>query len=85
MAGVTGEVDFFDRIAVPVDFAVDHRIKRRLLGQGPEAISYQDLLAHLLAAYFPIFPGLWRLEEEILVFQGPDLDRSDRQFSWRFG
>ena len=55
VARQTGKIDFFDRVIVPLDLAVNDRLERRLRGHGPDAVGDHDLLAQLLA---PLLPGL---------------------------
>src|SRR5262249_44244935 len=54
MAGITGEEDLFDGVVAAVDLAVDDRAERSPLGQRPQAVGDQDLLAQLALALLPL-------------------------------
>ena len=47
------EIDFFDSVFAAIDFAVNDRIERRLLGHRPEPLGDQDLAADTLGAWGP--------------------------------
>src|SRR5262249_25017219 len=57
VAGVAGEEDLFDGVALAVDLAVDDGLERGLRGEGPEPVANEDLLADVLAALLPRFLG----------------------------
>jgi hypothetical protein len=67
MAGIAGEEDLFDGVAVARDFAVDDGVEGRLLGQGPQAGGDEDLLAHDLAARLPFLERGGRRPGEVAV------------------
>src|SRR5207249_609922 len=50
MAGIAGEIDLLDGVAVALDLAVNDGLEGSFLGHGPQAVGDQKLLAHLLPA-----------------------------------
>src|SRR5262249_34902533 len=66
-AGITFKVHALDRVAVPLDFAVDHRVRRSAIRHRPESSGDQDLAANLFGPLFPRVGIRARHERKIAV------------------
>ncbi len=72
MAGIAGEIDLLDGVAVALDLAVDDRLERFLLRHRPESGGDQDLLAEGLFAGLPCLARRWDGKVEVLVVECAD-------------
>jgi hypothetical protein len=67
VARVTGEEDFFNRVFVALDLAVNDSAERRFFRPRPEAVGDQNLLAQLLSTALPFLARFRGLEWEVIV------------------
>src|SRR6188472_225742 len=66
-AGGAFEIDFFDRVAWPLDLAMNDRMERRLGRHRPQSLGHEDLRSYTLGPRVPFRLRLGRREWEITV------------------
>ncbi len=67
MAGVTFEIDLFDRVAFAIDRSINDGIQWSLFRQGPQSGGNLDLAANLIRAVLPLVAGSRHGERKVPV------------------